>query len=183
MKTTIEKTFTVHQPLDKVWSYLSDPAKVIPCVPGAELTEQVGEGDYRGTVSLKVGPISVRYKGEITIDVCDPETHTIRLVGRGLDSHGKGSASMSLWGQARALEDNTTEVINRIEISVAGMLAQFGTRLIEDVSGRLFGQFITCFEALLRGENAAESGQTLQAGTLLKASLKSATDWLLGKKA
>lgn len=67
MKTTIEKTFTVRQPLEKVWTYLSDPAKVVPCVPGAQLTEQLDERHYRGTVTLKVGPVSASYKGEITM--------------------------------------------------------------------------------------------------------------------
>ncbi len=182
MKTTIEKTFTVRQPLEKVWSYLSNPAKVVPCVPGAQLTEQIDARHYRGTVSLKVGPVSASYKGEITIETLDHETHTIKLVGRGLDARGKGSASMTMQGQARALDDNTTEITNRIEISVTGMLAQFGSRLIEDVSSRLFDQFTECFEALLSGEAPEEAGQALSAGSLIKEGIKSVAGRFFGKK-
>ncbi len=182
MKTIIQKTFTVRQPLEKVWTYLSDPAKVVPCVPGAQLTEQIDERHYRGTVTLKVGPVSASYKGEITIETLDHDTHTIQLVGKGLDARGKGSASMSLRGQARALDDGTTEITNQIEISVTGMLAQFGARLIEDVSGHLFDQFTGCFESLLAGEAPEDAGQAFSAGSLIKESIKSVAGRVFGKK-
>ncbi|WP_243664987.1 CoxG family protein [Rhodothermus marinus] len=182
MKTTIEKNVYRSPAAGKGLDYLSDPAKVVPCVPGAQLTEQLDERHYRGTVTLKVGPVSASYKGEITIETLDHETHTIQLVGKGLDARGKGSASMTMRGQARALDDGTTEITNRIEISVTGMLAQFGSRLIEDVSSRLFDQFTECFESLLAGEAPEDAGQALSAGSLIREGIKSVAGRFFGKK-
>lgn len=155
---------------------------MVPCVPGAQLTEQLDKHRYRGTVSLNMGPVSACYQGEITIHTLDPETHTIALEGRGLDARGKGGASMSMWGQTQAQEDGLTAVTTRIEISVTGMLAQFGARLLEDVSRRLFDQFTECFASLLAGETPQDVHQTLSAGSLIKEGVKSVAGRIFGKQ-
>lgn len=67
MGLRIEKSFQVNEPLEKVWSFLSDPAKVASCVPGAQITEKVDEKTYRGAISMKVGPSVTDYKGEVQI--------------------------------------------------------------------------------------------------------------------
>jgi carbon monoxide dehydrogenase subunit G len=152
MKATIDKTFQVSQPIDKVWAYLSNPEKVVTCVPGANLTEKIDEDNYKGMVSLKLGPVSAKYDGEIKIENLDPANYLMVISGKGKDTKGKGSAGMTMNGQLSALDAANTEVGYNMEVSVTGKLAQFGSRLIVDVSDQLADQFIDSFKSALETE-------------------------------
>jgi uncharacterized protein len=158
----IEKTFQVKEPLDKVWSFLSDPRKVAVCVPGAQITEQVDEKTYKGAISVKVGPSVTDYKGEVTIVRLDPQNHEIEILGKGQDVRGRGSASMKMTGKLRALADGGTEVTSISELNVVGILAQMGSRVITEVSNIMFAEFTRNFQTHLEGladasETAAEA--------------------------
>src|SRR5271156_3792230 len=149
MAIQIEKTFQVKEPAEQVWSLLSDPRRVATCVPGAKITEQVDEKTYKGTISVKVGPSSTDYKGELEIVRLDPENHEIEILGKGQDVRGRGSASMKMTGKARSLADGGTEVTSVSEVSVVGILAQMGSRVISEVSNIMFAQFIKNFQTQL----------------------------------
>jgi len=149
MKVTIDKTFQVGASLENAWTLLSDPTKVVGCVPGARITETVDAQNYKGTVSLKVGPVVTNFKGNILIETLDVETRNMVLKGDGMDVKGKGSASMTMHGQLETISDGGTEVSISMEVSVIGRLAQFGSRLMEDVSNRMFDQFVICFQQKL----------------------------------
>src|ERR1700758_1042023 len=147
MAMQIEKTFQVEEPLDQVWSLLSDPRRVANCVPGAKITDQVDERTYRGAISVKVGPSATDYKGELQIVRLDSENHEIEILGKGQDVKGRGSASMKMTGKARSLGDGGTEVTSVSEVTVVGILAQMGSRVISEVSNIMFAQFMKNFEA------------------------------------
>jgi carbon monoxide dehydrogenase subunit G len=147
----IEKTFQVKEPLDKVWSFLSDPRKVAVCVPGAQITEQVAEKTYKGAISVKVGPSVTDYKGEVTIVRLDPQNHEIEILGKGQDVRGRGSASMKMTGTLRALDHGGTEVTSISELNVVGILAQMGSRVITEVSNIIFAEFTRNFQTQLEG--------------------------------
>ena len=164
MKTTIEKNFQVEQPIGKVWEYLSDPAKIVTCVPGASLTDTIDEDNYKGEVSLKFGPVKAKYNGQITFQERDKDNYKMQLLGKGLDSKGKGSADMLMNG-VLVENDGKTDVTCTMEVTITGMLAQFGSRLINDVSGSVFDQFVNNFRAKLAGE---EVDNTLSAGSMIK---------------
>ena len=158
MALRIEKTFQVKEPLDKVWSFLSDPRKVAVCVPGAQITEQVDEKTYKGAISVKVGPSVTDYKGEVQIVRLDPENHEIEILGKGQDVRGRGSASMKMTGKLRALADGGTEVTSISELNVVGILAQMGSRVITEVSNIMFAEFTRNFQTHLEGlANAREA--------------------------
>jgi len=146
MQVTIDESFQVDAPIDEVWAMLSDPSRVVTCVPGAKITETVDERTYKGTVSMKVGPVVTNFKGDIEIETSDDATHELVLVGNGVDAKGKGSATMKLVGTLRARDGGGTAVSTSMEVSVVGRLAQFGSRMMEDVSKRLFAQFVDCFK-------------------------------------
>ena len=81
MAIQIEKSFQVKEPIEKVWSLLSDPRRVAACVPGAKITEQVDEKTYKGTISVKVGPSATDYKGVLEIvrlDAAKPRARNSR---------------------------------------------------------------------------------------------------------
>jgi len=132
MKTEIQKKFSVAQPIDLVWASLSDPTDVVTCVPGASITEKIDERNYKGAVLAKFGPIKASYSGDIEILELDEVNKKMVLSGKGLDSKGKGSADMKMVGNL--IENNgVTDVEFNIDITIIGKLAQFGSRLINDV--------------------------------------------------
>ncbi len=151
MAITIEKTFQIQQPPDTVWEFLRDPRKVATCVPGAEITEQVDEKNYKGAISVKVGPSVTHYKGALEVVKMDEAAHELEILGKGQDSRGKGSASMRLTGSVHALPDGGSEVKSISELTVVGMLAQLGSRVITEVSNVLFQQFVTNLQKALTG--------------------------------
>jgi carbon monoxide dehydrogenase subunit G len=155
MAVRVEKTFQVQEPVEQVWALLSDPQKVVTCVPGAHITEQLDDRNYKGAISVKVGPSVTDFKGAVEIVRIDPDAHEIEILGKGQDVRGKGSASMKMTGKLRALE-NGTEVNSVSELNVVGILAQMGGRMINEVSNIMFEQFTRCFREQLQGNGAAE---------------------------
>ncbi|HKF58692.1 MAG TPA: SRPBCC family protein [Blastocatellia bacterium] len=166
MQVKIEKKFEVKEPVEKVWSLLSDPTKVVASVPGAKITEKVDDRNYKGSISVKVGPAVTDYKGEVHILNMDSDAYQMEIEGKGQDVRGKGSASMKMSGELKALPDGSTEVITSSEVSVVGLLAQFGGRMINDVSNKIFEEFTRSFRAQLAEASAtttppdAPPGQT-----------------------
>lgn len=150
MALRIEKSFQVSAPIEKVWSFLSDPAKVASCVPGAQITERIDDKTYKGAISVKVGPSVTDYKGEVQILRLDPQNHEIEIQGRGRDVRGRGSASMNMTGKLAALGNGTTQVVSTSEVNVVGILAQMGSRVITEVSNIMFEKFSQNFQALLQ---------------------------------
>jgi uncharacterized protein len=157
MAVKIEKTFSVQEPIEKVWAFLSDPRTVVTCVPGAQITEQVDERTYKGAISVKVGPSVTDYRGDVQIVRLDATAHEIEILGKGQDVRGKGSASMKMTGKLRTLENGETEVNSASELNVVGILAQMGGRVINEVSNIMFQQFTNSFRQKLQGGEAAES--------------------------
>jgi uncharacterized protein len=176
MAIPIEKTFQVKEPVEQVWSLLSDPRRVATCVPGAKITEQVDENTYKGTISVKVGPSATDYKGELQIVRRDAETRELEMIGKGQDVKGRGSASMKMTSKARSLENGGTEVTSLAEINVVGILAQMGARMIHEVSNIMFAQFIKNFQAQLEhpADAASEEAKPVSAASLAWAAAKGA---------
>src|ERR1700751_3544821 len=176
MALKIEKTFQVKESVDKVWTFLSDPRKIAVCVPGAQITEQVDEKTYKGAISVKVGPSVTDYKGEVQIVRLDSQNHEIEILGRGQDVRGRGSASMKMTGKLRSLQDGGTEVTSISEVNVVGILAQMGSRVINEVSNIMFGQFIKNFEAQLQqtADEPAAEAKPINAASLAWAAAKGA---------
>ena len=176
MATEITKTFQVKEPVEQVWSLLSDPRRVATCVPGAKITEQVDEKTYKGTISVRVGPSATDYKGELEIIRLDVEKHEMEILGKGQDVKGRGSASMKMTSKLRSLEDGGTEVTSVAEVNVVGILAQMGSRVISEVSNIMCGQFTKNFEAQLKqpADAHVEEAKPLSAASVAWAAAKGA---------
>lgn len=159
MTTTINKKFEVNEPIEKVWAYLTDPEKIVVCVPGASLREKIDDRNFKGGVTLKFGPVKASYDGEITFEEMDEANRKMTLKGKGLDSKGKGSADM-LMKSSLAEKGTGTEVDCSMQISIVGKLAQFGARLINDVSDQLFNQFVNNFKNTLAADTNTSTVST-----------------------
>ena len=159
MRISIDESFELATPPDAVWGVLQDPYQVVPCVPGAEITEKLGDDKYKGKVTMKLGPVSVRFGGDIVIAHLDHEARTLVLEGAGRDAKGKGNASMRLEGAVTEKDGGGTVVATTMTLSIRGRLAQFGARLIKDVSAKVFDQFVTCFRERLENTDAGLSSE------------------------
>lgn len=168
MTTSINKVFHVDRPIGEVWSNFIDPEKVVGCVPGASLTEKVDEDHYKGHVEIKIGPVKAGYDGLITFVQRDAAAHRMSLKGTGTDTKGKGGAEMTMDGTL-AEKDGGTDVNVTMDLSITGMLAQMGSRVVGDVSNKVFDQFVENFKSQLAG---GELDTKLHAGSMVGTAIK-----------
>ena len=169
MNTKIEKVFEIAKPVEQVWAVFSNPEEIVTCVPGAAVTAKIDDKNYKGEVVTRFGPIKAKYSGEIQILEMDNEAHKMVFKGRGLDSKGKGSADMVM--HSSVVEENgKAKVSMSMDVTIVGMLAQFGSRLINDVSQELLNQMVDNLHTKLDGVNV---DNTLKTGAMLGTVAKS----------
>jgi carbon monoxide dehydrogenase subunit G len=159
MAIKIEKSFQVSEPADQVWKVISDPRSVAGCVPGAQITEAVDEKTYKGVIKIKLGASVTDYKGEAHIERLDNQAQEIEMIGKGQDVRGKGGATMKLTAKVRALPEGGTEVATISELNIIGILAQMGSRMIQEVANQIFEEFTKNLRRQLApkvSENAAD---------------------------
>jgi hypothetical protein len=150
MEVTADKNFTVNAPVDKVWELLSDPSRVVVCVQGAQLTEIIDDKNFKGKISVKIGPVTSKFNGEGRFEKLDAQNKEMVLQGAGKDTGGKGSASMTMTVKLKEV-DGATEVTSSIKLSITGKLAQFGSRMIVAVNDKLIEQFVGKFREVAEG--------------------------------
>lgn len=165
MNVTLEKTFPMPGAADTAWQLLQDIEGVAGCMPGAKITERTGEQTYKGTVSVKFGPASMSFRGEIEVKGLDAATRTLHLVGKGTDSTGSSGASMDLTARLDAVDDANCNLVGNSEVSVSGKAAAFGGRMMTSVADQVLKQFAANFATRVQAMQAeAGSGGTSGAG-------------------
>ena len=165
MKVEISKTFSIRAPIGTVWEFMTDVEKVSACIPGAQYEDDLGNDKHSVMLVIKVGPIRSSYRTTVSIRSMDEEGHTIEIEGKGTDTKGKGGAMMEMVGKLTENEDGTTEINGDSTVKIQGMLAQFGSRMVEDVSNQIFLQFTRSLAAKLEdnGKMADETGSSNEA--------------------
>ena len=141
MKVEISKTFSIRASINDVWDFMTDIKSVSTCIPGAQYIESLEDNEHSVMLTVKVGPIKSSYRSEVAIKSLDESNYTMEIQGRGTDTKGKGGANMEMTGKLIDNGDGTTGVTGDSMVTIQGMLAQFGSRMIEDVSNQLFVQF------------------------------------------
>ena len=159
MKVELSKTFSIRAPINDVWDFMTDIKKVSTCIPGAQYNELLGDNEHSVMLTVKVGPIKSSYRSEVAIKSLDKSNYTMEIEGRGTDTKGKGGANMEMTGKLIDNGDGTTGVTGDSMVTIQGMLAQFGSRMIEDVSNQLFVQFTETLRTKLERNNNIESKQ------------------------
>jgi len=144
MAFKIEERFEVKAPVERVWNYLIDPKRVVQCLPGAELLEQQDDRTFLGAIKVKVGPLSMSYKGQAKFTDINEETHQVRMVGDAREVGGSGSTKVSMLSTVSPLPSGGCEVLVNADIDLVGKIVQFGRGMIEEVSRQMFRQFSTC---------------------------------------
>jgi carbon monoxide dehydrogenase subunit G len=150
----IENSFEVPEPIDRVWNYLSDVEKVVPCMPGAELTETLDDRNYKGKVTVKLGPVALTFAGKVEMSERDDDTHRILLLGSGMEQRGKGAASATITTTAEERPGGTLVKVVQ-DLKVQGQVAQMSRGMMQDVSAKLTRQFAECLKKNLATESPA----------------------------
>ncbi len=150
----MEHNFTVPAPVDTVWEALLDLERVVPCMPGATLTSHEGD-EFAGTVKVRLGPISLQYKGSGRFTEKDAAARRAVIEASGKDARGNGTASATV--TARLAENGPDTAVTVVtDLSVTGKPAQFGRGMISEVGGKIIGQFADCLsDRLGTSEQAA----------------------------
>jgi carbon monoxide dehydrogenase subunit G len=131
--------FTVPVPVDDTWRALLDIERVAPCLPGAIVEDYDGK-TVTGSVKVKVGPVTVTYRGTAVFEEQDEAAHRVVLIASGRETRGQGTARATVTGTL-AGHDGGTAVSVRTDLTVTGRPAQFGRGVLAEVGDRLVGQF------------------------------------------
>jgi uncharacterized protein len=150
LKVSLERVFPVPAPAERAWQLLQDIERVAACMPGARITERVDARHYKGAVAVRFGPASLSFRGEVEVSTIEPESRTLRLLGKGTDSSGGSAASLDLTARIDAVDANSSNLTGRSEVSLSGRVATFGARMADAVAEQVLRQFAANFSAALQ---------------------------------
>ncbi|MFD7442839.1 SRPBCC family protein [Streptomyces sp. NPDC059909] len=153
----LQHEFTVPVPVDDAWRALLDIEAVAPCMPGATVEAYDGE-TITGTVKVKVGPITVTYRGTAVFDEKDEAAHRMVLTASGKETRGQGTARATVTGTLTPADGGGTAVSVRTDLAVTGRPAQFGRGVMAEVGDELIGQFADCLSRKLSASAAEPEG-------------------------
>jgi carbon monoxide dehydrogenase subunit G len=154
----IEDSFEVPASVQEVWDHLLDVERVVPCMPGAELTETIDESTWKGTVTLRLGAVSMSFAGTVSLQEADEEARRLVLRAEASEKRGRGGAGATITSILDGDGDKTTVQIIQ-DVDVTGQVAQFGRGLLQDVSSELTGRFAECLRTNIEaGEAVAVAG-------------------------
>lgn len=147
MEVKLDKRYPLEVDAARAWQVLRDVKAVAGCMPGAEITEQLDATHYKGTVKVKVGPANAAFGGDIEVKQLDEAARRLQLFGKGAD-RGGSSASMDLTATIEPGESPAASVlVGQAAVVVNGKFAQFGGRMMTQVSDMLLAQFVDNFRA------------------------------------
>lgn len=150
MKVQLEKSFPLPAPAETAWALLQDLEAVAGCMPGARITERLDDSHVKGTVSVRLGPASMAFRGEVEVKEVDAAARALRMVGRGTDSTGTSAAAMDLHARIEAVDASACRLVGSSEVSVSGKAAAFGGRLMSGVADQVLQQFAANFAQRLQ---------------------------------
>jgi uncharacterized protein len=155
MAIELDNSFTVPVPPEQAWDVLLDVERIAPCMPGASVSSVEGD-EIAGQVKVKLGPLSLSYKGTAKFTEKDQANHTIAIEASGKETRGAGTASATVHAGLKPGDaEGQTLVSIHTSLNVTGRPAQFGRSLLPEVSGKLIGQFAANLEALITQGSAA----------------------------
>lgn len=136
----INSDFEVTQPVEAVWKFFDDIPQVAACLPGAQLTEDLGGGKYKGRVVIRMGPVRLQFAGTADIASRDDAAKTIVVNAAGADEKGRGNAAMTV-SAALSASGRGTRVAVTQDLQLSGAAAQYGRGMIADFSAIMMRDF------------------------------------------
>jgi uncharacterized protein len=158
----IKSDFEVAEPIDKVWQFFENIPQVATCLPGAELSEDLGGDKYKGRVAVRMGPVRLQFAGTADITERDEAAKRVVVHAAGAEERGRGQASMTVTATlARAGRGTRVDVTQ--DLQLAGAAAQYGRGMISDVTSVLMRDFATNMQDRINRLDRGESAEQIAA--------------------
>lgn len=150
----LESSFTVPAERDRAWSVLMDVPRMISCMPGAKLTEEVSAEEWKAEMAVKLGPIAMTFDTSIAREKVDASAGTVRLQARAQERRARGRATATI-ESSLSTTNGGTRVDIVTDLSLSGPVAQYGRGVVQDVSEEM----VSMFAANLRSQLEVAEGQ------------------------
>ena len=186
----LTNSFEVATSRDAAWNLLLDVPRVVPCMPGAQLTETIDDSNWKARVSVKLGPIALQFAADVARTEVDEASRRVVLTTDAREVRGRGGAKATIHSSLTELAPRQTRVDILTELHMSGSVAQYGRHIVADVAGQMVGKFADCLEKQLVGtdgeaqeaiEEAARpvSGLRLGGEAVTRAVVGSAYTWTI----
>jgi carbon monoxide dehydrogenase subunit G len=146
----ITQAIEVDQPIDAVWNFFYDIPQVAACLPGANLTNDMGNDTFEGDVIIKAGPVKLEFAGSLQITKRDEAKKTLDISASGADKKGLGAANLVMKAGLLSTPQGGTKVNISLDLQISGAAAQYGRGLVTDVTAVLVSQFAESMKNRLR---------------------------------
>lgn len=150
----IENAFDVPAPPDRAWALLLDVPRVVPCMPGAELTETVDETHWKATMAVKLGPVSLTFAADVAREQVDEAARRVVLSTKARELKGRGGAAATIESTLEPIEGGTRVAVVT-DLQLSGAAAQFGGPAVKTVASQLTERFAACLQGKLGDEPVA----------------------------
>jgi carbon monoxide dehydrogenase subunit G len=153
-----DNSFEVPLPPAEAWKVLLDIERIAPCMPGAELTEVLGNNSYKGKIAVRLGPVALTFAGLVEFKEIDEAAHTARVAAQGTDAKGRGGANAASTFRLEPA-GNGCKVLVHTNLALSGAVAQYGrgVGIIQATAAQLMNQFAKCLKDKLAQERPAAS--------------------------
>ena len=186
----LENSFEVAASRATAWNLLMDVPRVVPCMPGAQLTEAVDDSNWKAKVSVKLGPIALQFAADVARTEVDTADNRVVLTTNARELRGRGGAKATIQSKLTELGPAQTRVDVLTDLALSGSVAQYGRGIVQDVAGQMVDKFADCLQKQLVGseeeaqaavEQASKpvSGLRLGGEAVTRAFLGSAYTWTI----
>ena len=159
----IRNDFEVTEPVEKVWAFFGDIPQVATCLPGAELTDSLGEDKYAGRVAVRMGPVRLQFAGTAEIIERDETAHRLVANAAGAEEKGRGQAAMVITATLQPAGRGTRVGVTQ-DLQLAGAAAQYGRGMISDVTTVLMRDFSANLAAAIAARERGDDPAAATAG-------------------
>jgi carbon monoxide dehydrogenase subunit G len=143
-----DNSFEVPLPPDQAWPILMDVRGIAPCMPGAQLTEVIDDKNYKGNISVRLGPVALTFAGIVTFEEIDNANYSARVRAQGTDAKGRGSAQAKSTFKLQPTA-NGSKVMVHTDLTLSGAVAQYGrgVGMIQATASAIMNQFANALKA------------------------------------
>jgi uncharacterized protein len=153
----LRNEFPVAAPADRTWQALLDVGRVARCLPGASLAADGDGGAYRGSLSVRLGPVTAEYRGTVRLVDADDDARVATFRAEGREARGHGTSAATITNRVEAT-DGGSRVVVETDMAVTGRAAQLGRGMMEEVAGRVLAEFARRLERDLAAPDGARAG-------------------------
>lgn len=151
----IDQNVTIPAPVERVWDFMMDVPAVSTCVPGVESVAQISDDKYNGVIGIKIGPVALHMKGEVTLVEQNRDDWTARMDVEATDRRIPGNVNAKAWMRLTPGQDGQTELVIHTEASILGKLGQFGQAVMKKKADQIVAEFARNMAAKLSEPAAA----------------------------